>query len=174
MKTLMEIINQRYLDTKFELNKTTENCAIYQNKFSVHYVFLCDSSKDFAAKFTIFHEYFKEEYLKGSLASDIYWNFYEIYIFKENNAEGFSDFKEGTEKDFQMSRKYVFLENELDHLPPFYLSIQKNNNNVTESPWEEEWRNSIGEDLYDRIIESPKSNIENVFKGYLNDKLNKD
>ena len=113
-------------------------------------------------------------FLKGNLAPDIYWNFYEIYIFKDGDAEGFSNFKEKTEMDFQMSRKYVFLANEINYLPPLYLSMQRKNKGVTESPWEEEWRDSIGEDLYEKIIESPKSKIEYVFKEYLNDKSNKD
>ena len=174
MKTLMAKINKRYSDTDFQVNKKSEEFAIFRNKFSVHLIFLCGSSENFAVKYAKFHEYFKSEYLKGNLASDIYWNFYEIYIFKDGNAEGFKDFKETTEMDFQMSRKYVFLADKIDDLPPLHLSLQKIKRGVKESPWEEEWRDSIGEELYDRIIDSPKSRIEDVFKEYLNDKRHKD
>lgn len=174
MKTLMAKINKRYSDTDFQVNKKSEEFAIFRNKFSVHFIFLCGSSENFADKYAKFHEYFKSEYLKDNLAPDIYWNFYEIYIFKDGNAEGFSNFKETTERDFQMSRKYVFLADKIDDLPPLHLSLQKKNKGVTESPWEEEWRDSIGEDLYEKIMESPKSKIEYVFKEYLNDKHNKD
>lgn len=174
MKTLTEKINQRYSDAGFQTENTSAEFTVFQNKFSVHFVFLCGDSENFPDKFSKFHEYFKDEYLKSNLAPDIYWNFYEIYIFEDDNADGFRDFKERTEMDFQMSRKYVFIANEIDALPPLHLSLHKRKQGVTESPWEEEWRGSVGEALYDKIIDTPKSKIEDVFKEYLNDKHHKD
>jgi hypothetical protein len=174
MITLTAKISQRYSEAGFQVEKKSAEFTIYQNKFSIHFVFLCGNSENFADKYSRFHEHFKDDYLKGDLAPDIYWNFYEIYIFMDGSAEGFRDFKERAEMDFQMSRKYVFMADEIDNLPPLHLSLHKRKRGITESPWEEEWRDSIGEALYERIIDSPKSKIENVFKEYLNDKCHKD
>jgi hypothetical protein len=173
VKALKEKINQRYLKLGFRLLKTTEEYSVFQNKFSVHFIFFCGNPESFLEKYSTYHATFNDKYLKGDLSPDTYWNFYEIYIFESGDSEEFKTFKEKTEMDFRMSRKYVFLAKEINNLPPLFLSFTRKQGFV-ESPWEEEWRNSVGEELYDCIIDSPKSRVEDVLRGYLDDKFNKD
>lgn len=174
MITMKEKINHRYLEVGFEIVRSSEEFSIYKNKFSIHYVFFCGDAQSYEDKYSKYHDIFKDECMKGEFVPDIYWNFYEIYVFDNDHSDGFEGFKERTELDFQMSRKYVYLANKIDDLPPLHLSLCPRQRIINESPWEEEWKSSIGEDLYYKIMDTPKSRIEDIFKEYLYDNLNKD
>jgi hypothetical protein len=133
---------------------------------------LCGEFEQVEEKYSQFHGYFKEKYLTSNYPNDFSWNCYETYIFETEKSEDFMRFKEEIELDLQMSRKYVLTADEHDLLPPLHMEIAEKETKETELPWEEEWKIAIGEELYDKIMDAPKSRIESVLEEYLNDKVN--
>ena len=169
---LMREIEKKYTQAGFNIQTRSADSIVFNNNFSVHFVFLCGEFEQIEEKYLKFHGYFKEKYLRSDYPKDLSWNFYEIYVFEAPESKEFLNFKERTELNLQMSRKYVLTADQCELLPPLHLDIAKKGESDSESPWEEEWKTAVGEDLYDRIIDAPKSNIESIIKEYLNDKVN--
>jgi hypothetical protein len=171
MTSLDQRIREKYLAAGFQIKKESDDLIVFANNFSIHYIFLFPSQEDIMERYSRCRQVVKNDYLKAASAPDIYWNFYEVYVIQHTSNE-FARFKEHVEVDFQMSRKYVLAATEIDVLPPLHLSFPEKKARTSESPWEEEWKNSVGTELYDKIIYSPKSKIEDVLREHLDDQLN--
>ena len=169
---LVSKVERKYSQAGFETLDRAHDHIIFGNKFSIHFVFLCGEFEHVEEKYSKFHEYFRKKYLTNDCPKDLSWNFYEIYVFETQESKDFLNFKEEIELNLQMSRKYVLTADQCEFLPPLHLEIANKGERNLESPWEEEWKTAVGEDLYDRIMDAPKSNIESVIKEYLNDKVN--
>ena len=169
---LMSEIEQKYAKAGFDIQTRSADTIVFSNNFSVHFVFLCREFEQVEEKYSKFHSYFKEKYLTSDFPKDLSWNFYEIYVFEAAESKEFLNFKERTELNLQMSRKYVLTADQCEFLPPLHLEVIKKGSRDSEPPWEEEWKAAVGEDLYDRIMDAPKSKAESVLKEYLNDKVN--
>ncbi len=169
---LMSEIEQKYVQAGFNIKTRSADSIVFSNNFSVHFVFLCGEFEQVEGKYSRFHSYFNEEYLTSDCPRDLSWNFYEIYVFEAPESKEFLNFKERTELNLQMSRKYVLTADQCELLPPLHLEVAKKGERASESPWEEEWKTAVGEELYDRIMDAPKTKVESVLKEYLNDKNN--
>lgn len=170
---LLKEIESKYEEAGFVVAKKLDNSIVFKNKFSVHYIFCFDELNEAYTKAEESLAYLENDYLKEDLITDLYWNFYAIFIVKAESSEAkFIELKKNIENNFRMSRKYVLSAKHIESLPPLFIKITGREHIKSESIWEKEWREAIGEKLYDSIVDSPKSHVENILKEYVNDKRN--
>ena len=152
---LSKIVGSKYKKAGFVCVKNDENCDIFKNKFSIHYVFYCGSLNEAKER-----------------APDLYWNFYAILLIEIETADDeFTKFRETIQRDFRICRKYVLSDKDLDSLPPSFIEIGSKPD-IEQSVWEQGWREMVGAQLYDAIMQHAKSHIGKVFAEYIDDKTN--
>ncbi len=169
---LFKIVEIKYTQAGFVCVKKDDNCEIFKNKFSIHYVFYCDSLNKAKETIPKFLKYLGNDYLKTELITDLYWNFYAIFLIETKTPDSeFTKVKENVEKDFRICRKYVLSDENIESLPPSFIEIGSKPD-ISDSVWEQEWRQMVGATLYDEIMKTSKSHIGKVFEKYINDKTN--
>ena len=168
---IMDIIKIKYIAAGFR-SEETEDYYVFKNPFSVHYVFFLGDLNDADGKFMRAHFMVEKDYLQAKDVVDFHWNIYSIFIFETDPSDSFLKIKENIENDLRVSRKYVFTTNEVESLPPLYIDIT--HETVEEgSAWEDEWEDAVGEDLYQQIMDAPKSHLEKIVKEFIDDRANK-
>lgn len=168
---IINIIKTKYIAAGFR-SEETENCYVFKNPFSVHYVFFLGDLNDADDKFMRAHSLVEKGYLQAKDVADLHWNIYSIFIFETDPSVNFLKVKENIENDLRISRKYVFTTNEVEYLPPLYMDIT--HETVEEGrAWEDEWVEAVGENLYQQIMEAPKSHLETIVKEFIDDRANK-
>lgn len=168
---LFNIIKSRYVAAGFYAEEV-ENYYIFKNVFSVHYVFCFGDINDANDKFARAHSLVEKDCLQAKDVADLHWNIYSIFIFEVDASDDFLRIKENIESDLRISRKYVFTTKEVESLPPLYMDIT--HETVEEGrAWEDEWEDAVGEDLYQQIMEAPKSHLETIVKEFIDDRANK-
>lgn len=174
-----KIINY-YQEADFKIVRTEPDYLRFENKFSIHYVFLCGKTitgiENTKSRLEKFNEIFLDDYTTSSYHNSVYWNYYAIFIFELEAGEddsAFNKIKQDIEKDRNMSRKFVLKTEDLNELPPLYFRPIKTISVEKESFWEIGWRNATGEELYDSIVESSKNQISTILDGFIDDKINR-
>ncbi len=168
---IINIVKTKYIAAGFR-SEETENCYVFKNPFSVHYVFFLGDLNDADGKFMRAHSLVEKDYLKAKDVADLHWNIYSIFIFETDSSDNFLKVKNTIENDLMISRKYVFTIDGIESLPPLYMDITYEA--VEEGrAWEDEWADAVGEDLYQQIMEAPKSNLEKIIKEFIDDRANK-
>jgi hypothetical protein len=169
---IMNIIEAKYISAGFQ-SEEVENYGVFKNAFSVHYVFFLGDLNSVREKLKHAQASLERDYLQAKDVADIHWNVYSIFIFDVDASDDeFLSIKRDIESNLIISRKYVFTMNEIEALPPLYMDITREA--VEEGrAWEDEWAEAVGEDLYQLIMESPKSHIDKLLKDFIDDRANK-
>ncbi len=172
MKTeIMNIIKSKYTAAGFR-SEETEDCYVFKNAFSIHYVFFLRDINHANDKFMSAHSLVEKDYLQVKDVTDLHWNIYSIFIFETDPSVNFLKIKENIENDLRISRKYVLTTNEVEYLPPLYMDIT-HETVEEERAWEDEWVEAVGENLYPQIVEAPRSHLETIVKEFIHDRANK-
>lgn len=171
-KDLLEKVKSAYTNAGFTCEKS-RNYLLFKNKFSVHYVFYISQLEEAKQQMSESLKIIEDDYLKSNYSADIYWNFYSIFIVNSKISNEFLKLKDELENDLKLSRKFVLTVDEINLLPPLFIEVERKADEKVRSPWEKEWREAIGEEFYDKIMENPKSHIESILKDSIDDSLNK-
>ncbi len=167
---IAEKISKRYSDIGFEPIETSCDVLLFKNMFSVHCIFIVTNCKEVIERKDEYEDIFKSLYLSSDFSEDIYWNYYCIYIIKDDlDNTAFKRFKDNIEGNTKLARRFVFNENDIEFLPPLHLSVIKPTVAADSELWEKEWRDAIGSDLYEKLNSNPKSRIDELILEYLND-----
>jgi hypothetical protein len=169
---ILKQVEKKYIEAGFTLEQR-EDILIAKNNFSVHYIFYFDDLDLAKLHYSDAQSLLEKDFLSSDQMSDIYWNFYSVFLVGTSSSTDFLEFREKVETDLRISRKFVYTIADIALLPPLFFVGAWKIATETASPWENEWKEVLGEELYDKIIENPKSHTEDIVRQYIDDRFHK-
>jgi len=166
---LEEMIKEAYSKKGYCYVGDTENGMKFTNLFSRHFIFCLSDVLELQEKWHALHKEVIQEYLDFKEESFLEWNFYCVFILKTDVIkEEESRFILQVEQDRSYSRKYVRLSNDLEMLPPGWISIGEiGDNEMFSENLTKHWREHLDGDLYSMIMDKTKSKMEDNLKELL-------
>ena len=162
MNDLKEQITVRYKMHQFKKIGETQSGLKFANMFSRHFVFVVSSVDELLMFWQKLHEEVVQEYREFSEESFLEWNFYTVFIIREHDLSNEQKARLlEIEEDRSYSRKYVRTAAEIKTLPPGIIRREElgGKENVIKDV-AQQWREVLGENLYDVIMNGPKNAVE--------------
>ncbi len=161
---LSEKILLRYQKAGYDrMDVQNDEIFRFSNRFSEHFVFVFDSLSDLQERWERSHEYLVDVYEAYDGHPDREWNFYAVFLCLESpgSSQNWWDIKREIESRTAYSRKFVLCKEEVDSLPPGRITTDDlGTARPKHTTLVEQWREALKEPLFTRLIECPKSRLE--------------
>jgi hypothetical protein len=172
---IREDIIKHYLDVGFEHTDTSNPKILrFNNKFSIQFVFLCDSCIDLRESWRSLHQSLLEDYRTSTGPRYVEWNYYAIFVVTEvSSDEELDTLRNEIQLETSFSRKYVLAAPELDDLPPGMINTkQLKGKTVSYQNFMNQWEMTLGSELLELLLKGSKATIKKRLLNFIEDHLN--
>jgi len=169
-----KMVLQQYIDAGYEHVPNARIQLRFKNDFSMHYVFICNNADQLSKEWRVRHKQVIDEYADYEGPSFMDWNYYEVFLVDESfdpSTQSQLIFEIEQEKSY--SRKFVRSITEISSLPPGAIrtqDLQKGERSLDNAL--KSWESTIGERLYQTIVDGPKNRIEERLEGLIREETN--
>jgi len=166
-KEALANIVARYQEAGFtKAEVTCPSGVVFRNAFSIQAVFVIEGGYTLKEQWTKLHEELIDAYRSYEGFVDIEWNFYCVFVVLESDvSDDFGKTRRMIENDTLYSRKFVFLGNELDFLPPGRIETAHGESSSPEyNDSMAVWREVLGDEMLQRIDAATFAELKDVLE----------